>query len=260
MTELTVVVICGWLMAKHRPLEKYVELYAAMGYRTFVLHSNPWHLFLPQSTVQKKAFLEFQAWVESETRTNDAVVILPHILSNGGCWSWYCLENHIVQAGVPFKVPTMILDSAPSKPYAHGTAPAAFTAQMKNPILRQAMMWILTAVFVLHAFVVRVCGYTHPVELQFERLIHRDAAIPKLFLYSDNDVMIPPDQIEYAITTAKQLNTPAEAVNFETSKHVAHLSHSPDRYTKAVREFLAKYGRSTPNALAVTPATTSSVF
>ncbi|CAK4084030.1 unnamed protein product [Aphanomyces euteiches] len=65
-----------------------------------------------------------------------------------------------------------------------------------------------------------------------------DKGIPKLFLYSTSDQIMPPHHVERAIAAAKDLKTPVvQVVNFETFTHVAHLAKAPVLYLKSVQTF-----------------------
>ncbi|KAF0691513.1 Aste57867_17286 [Aphanomyces stellatus] len=236
---VTLVLVCGWIAAKPRTVDKYAAVHQALGYETLTLLATPFEFFTPEASVHTKSFEAFKAW-RQRFPADEPLHIVPHIFSNGGARTWYCFENHLVRAGMPFHVPGMIIDSALTKPYDHKTGPAAFAASVKNPVLRQLLTGLLILVFFVLKWVLIACGQGSPIELHFQRFIERDTAIPKLFLYSTADKMIPASQVEYAIETAQALQTPVTAVNFEDSMHVAHLTKHPERYAQSVETFLAK--------------------
>ncbi|CAK4085043.1 unnamed protein product [Aphanomyces euteiches] len=239
-----IVLVCSWLNGKPRVVQKYAGLYESLGYPTFTLLCNATDMFLPETQVHTKSFHAFQTWLDTTTaiEPNEPLVIVPHLMSNGGCWSWYCFENHLVRAGIPFRVPSIILDSAMNRPDDMSNSGVALAASMTNPIVRQVVAAFFSVAMPAYArFVQLAFGQNIPLEVSFQRFIERDAAIPKLFLYSSADTTIGPDHVEHAIESANKLQTKVEKVDFETSKHVAHYMDKPDVYVDAVERFLNEY-------------------
>ncbi|RHY08474.1 hypothetical protein DYB36_004934 [Aphanomyces astaci] len=82
----------------------------------------------------------------------------------------------------------------------------------------------------------------HPLDVNFKRLIQHDAALPKQFLYSSADPIVPASHVEYAAATAKALGIPVASVDFEVSNHVSLVTFNPDLYIQSIQEFLPKHG------------------
>ncbi|CAK4695089.1 unnamed protein product [Aphanomyces euteiches] len=219
----TVVFVCGWLGGKPRAVAKYAAMYhETLGLDTFTLLSTPSDYIQPASRVHAASFRDFQTWLANHHDTTTRLVIIPHLMSNGGCYSWSCFPNHLDRAGIAFDVPCLILDSALSAPRDSSNGPIAFTAAIKNRVVRHICAAILTVLMTVAVFLLSdVFGMEGPLEYNYNRLILRDAAIPKLFLYSRGDSVVNPNHIQDAIAKANELKTPVvQVVDFETSKHV----------------------------------------
>ncbi|ETW05867.1 hypothetical protein H310_03525 [Aphanomyces invadans] len=243
--KVPMVLVCGWMHAPSRGVTKYADLFQRLGYCTEVVESHVGHLFLPPAWIHTKS----AARVAVEcTSSSEELIIIPHMISGGGCISWYCMERHLRHRGVRFRVPAMIFDSSPNS----GKGFAAFwdsptkalhdlTSSMRSPFRR----WMAQSVLVAGcaAVLLRWAGPLGPDPLQrnIAKLIVQDATIPKLFLYSSNDFIITAKEVEEAIATAAALGTPVDQVNFETSPHVGHLMDFPDTYKHKVAEFLKKW-------------------
>ncbi|EQC26849.1 hypothetical protein SDRG_15359 [Saprolegnia diclina VS20] len=108
MATKRVVVVCGWMGAKARPVAKYAELYKQLGYDAVVLLSSQGDFLTDGANVHPTAPTDLLPPTES-------LELIPHMLSNGGCRSWYCFEDHLRGSQRPFHVPAMVFDSAPSR-------------------------------------------------------------------------------------------------------------------------------------------------
>lgn len=164
-------------------------------------------------------------------------------MSNGGCYSWNCFRNHLDQAGINFDVPCLIFDLALSAPRDNSNGPIAFTASIKNRVVRQICAAIFTVLMTVAVYILTdVFDIEGPLEYNYNRLILRDTAIPKLFLYSKGDSVVNPEHIKDAIAKAKELKTPVvDAVDFEKSKHVAHFTLSPELYKQSIQSFVGQF-------------------
>ncbi|ETV95204.1 hypothetical protein H310_11461 [Aphanomyces invadans] len=240
----TVVLLCGWMGAKPRTVDKYAGIYRAMGFETFVLLSTPSDFFKSPNTVHRSSFESFRSWLSTvvpSSASDQSVAIVPHIFSNGGARSWVCFQHHLPNLGLNHTVPAMVLDSTPTKPREYASTDAAFTATIQNTIVRAVLTTLLGLCMRVFECIAMSLGRQHPIDVNYERIIEQGAGIPKLFLYSAADRIVPANQIEFAVATVKSLGTPAIAVDFETSGHVAHYTVDPERYVKSIREFVAHF-------------------
>ena len=238
------VLVCGWLNAPRRGVVKYVEMYKSFQYQTMMLESNASFFVLSPSSIHKDAV----AQVQKLRRASDELVIIPHMISNGGCISWYCLEDHLAKAGISYRVPAMIFDSAPNSDKGMlGVVSNAsegldsFTKDIQSPLKRSIAKVVLAFGYSAAVLRWRLLGTPDPKQRNFDRFIIRDARIPKLFLYSDEDKMVVADEIEVGIAKARSLGTPVETVKFHGSEHVAHFRLNPELYSKTIRQFLTQH-------------------
>ncbi|KAG9400305.1 hypothetical protein AC1031_010523 [Aphanomyces cochlioides] len=241
----TIVIIRGWMGGNPRSVAKYASLYQELlGLVTYTLLSKPIDIFSSPATVHSATIKDFKEWLVKRFDSVDGgLTIMPHMLSNGGCWSWTCFQRHLQQAGMSFRVPCMVIDSALNIPDDRSNAAVAFSASIKSRAMRQFCTEFLSVILANYFFLAYdVFAVKSLIEWIFNQLICHDKDIPKLFLYSTSDQIMPPHHVEHAIAAAKDLKTPVvQAVNFETSPHVAHLAKAPELYMKSVQTFSSKF-------------------
>ncbi|OQR98894.1 indole-diterpene biosynthesis protein PaxU [Achlya hypogyna] len=231
MTVKRIAVICGWMDAPSRPVTKYAQLYKRLGYDSVVLLSTKADFLKHEKLVHATTTLES---VDARTK----VELIPHMLSNGGCRSWYCFEEHLRARQQPYSVPAMVFDSAP---YSPRLGALAFTWR-GAPFL--PTLWDCVA---MRAFMVALGSYpvltnsTDAFTLMWQRFFREQASIPKLFLYSSADRVISAVDVEAAITEARNHGGVVEQLDFERSPHVAHLAYDPERYINVLGTFLTKH-------------------
>ncbi|KAF0744159.1 hypothetical protein Ae201684P_018779 [Aphanomyces euteiches] len=242
-SKAPIVLVCGWMNASPRGVAKYAEMFQRLGYRTIVLESHVSHLFLPRSLIHRAAVQHplLQA-------TNEELLLVPHMISNGGCLSWTSVQDHLTAEGVRFKVPAMIFDSAPNsdlgfRSYPSSTTRAleALTGSIKSPVERLVVRGVYRCLWA--SVIVRwaIFGKPDPLQVNFASTIVRDAAVPKLFLYSKGDNLVTSDEVERSIAKAKSLGTAVETYDFEESNHVSHFIHDSKTYELKVHDFLKRY-------------------
>ncbi|RHY36881.1 hypothetical protein DYB25_010940 [Aphanomyces astaci] len=113
----------------------------------------------------------------------------------------------------------------------HEASFAKFTAWLSTDMSMTIVPHILSNDGARSWFVaISLVGRWHPLDVNFKRLIQHDAAVPKLFLYSSADPIVPASHVEYAAATAKALGIPVASVDFEVSNHVSHVTYNPDLY------------------------------
>jgi hypothetical protein len=235
------VLICGWMNASRRGVIKYTELYDPLRFQTIVLESHVSHLFLSPSAIHASTAKD----ILKRYPPSEELVIIPHMISNGGCITWVSLEKHLVESGVHFHVPGMIFDSAPN-----ATMHGGFTCARVLPALDYLVAGIHSPVKRSFAKIAFVAGWISvtlrwalskdPLQRNIDKLIIQDAKVPKLFLYSHSDRLVLSDQVEKAIEGCKSLGTDVESVDFQDSEHVAHFWRHPDRYRQSLTKFLDK--------------------
>ncbi|OQR94869.1 hypothetical protein ACHHYP_00882 [Achlya hypogyna] len=233
MASKRVVVVCGWMGAGGRPVDKYAQIYRQLGFDAVVLVSSTWDFFKSERQVQAgaaKALLDM-------VRSSD-VEIIPHMLSNGGCRSWYCLEDHLRTALGEVKVPAMIFDSAPSL----GTEDAVnFTWWGARHLPSLAECAGVRASLSMLKWLPFCTSATDHFARHWDRFFGAQQVVPKLFFYSSSDTFVDADSVQAAIAAAKEGGATVEAVDFKQSTHVNHLTYDPITYSKTIASFLAKH-------------------
>jgi hypothetical protein len=226
-----IVCVCGWMDGNPRSVKKYAELYSSLGYRILILICTSQDFLLyPTSWVHSNTAKKIKSKLCGDERW------IVHLMSNGGCRSWYCLETNL-----KVNIKSIIFDSAPSK----------FTIGRKPPyqIFFPKMHWfprlaLLNLIFKPFFNVANLLSfffpYSHPLEMHQKRYIRDLRRVPKLFLYSTQDLLIPSSDIAEIIDEAKDCGSRVEFRNFVDSAHVAHYQKYPNEYRETVKDFLHK--------------------
>ncbi|KAF0756267.1 hypothetical protein AaE_004705 [Aphanomyces astaci] len=233
------ILVCGWTNADAAQVDAYLEMYKKLGYHALMLPSHGIDFFLPERWVHGAAVDQVRRLAAGQAAS---LGLIPHVMSNGGCRSWYCFENQLLQARVPFHVVSMVFDSCPSIPGALSDDPIT-TQVRQTPFLRhlvaQRFVWRWILVF-LH-LLLWLTGRKHPFTLHYLRYLIRDAATPKLFLYSSADELVSTSDIQGAIQTAQSMGSSITCVDFEASQHVSHLNSNPALYASSIQAFVTTH-------------------
>ncbi|EQC26850.1 hypothetical protein SDRG_15360 [Saprolegnia diclina VS20] len=232
MTTKRVVVVCGWLNAKARPVAKYAELYKQLGYDAVVLLSGGADLLQPARFLHPNAVATVLAPLKQSP--TDTLELIPHMLSNGGCRSWFAVERSLRDANERYIVPAMVFDSAPStnvKDAADFSWPATdalptLRLRLATRLMLIGMKWYPTLSRSDDAF-----------EEHWQRYLVDQAHVPKLFMFSPQDNIVSPAHIQAAIACAKDAGTRVVVEEFVQAKHVSLYAQAPQRYASVVASF-----------------------
>jgi len=236
-STMPIVFVCGWMNGKERPAQKYAQLYERLGYRTIILLSKGSDFFIPNSWVHQSSWKAL-----TDTLKHEQSKVIVHVMSNGGCRSWYCFERQAQMDGVEFEIVSMVFDSCPSLPTKdRSRSTSAYGADAKSETRKNASKFFASCAIILYRCLGIIFGFHHPFRYPFERMIIQQAAVPKLFLYSKSDTLVGYEEIEYTMSKAKELNTTISCYDFGNSKHIAHMMQDPETYKKIVDEFITKY-------------------
>jgi hypothetical protein len=224
-----IVVVCGWLNGSLKPVSKYAVLYATMGYRVLILLSKSYEwIFYPDSLLHLQTFNR----IKSIINPNEQFII--HLMSNGGCRSWFCLEKHLKTKNINPLV--IVFDSCPSYLDLNSKLPNAFYT--KNWLLN----WAISLIIVIRVkFMMKYFPSTNIFTKSINRFVHELKHVPKLFLYSNGDKVISEIAIKKVVKEAKEAGSEVEEFNFGDSEHVAHLQKYPIEYQNIITIFLKKY-------------------
>ncbi|KAF0686113.1 Aste57867_22078 [Aphanomyces stellatus] len=242
------VLVCGWVAGSTRAVTKFTPIFHRLGYETAVVPSSISHLYFTPSQIHPDIADTLRA--SAAASPNRDLVLIPHMLSNGGCISWQAIQHQLVRAGVRFHVPAMLFDSAPYSTSGFHTYSTAIgksldtvvdSWQIKFPLVRVLLGGVLRLGWLSVVARWAAVGAPDPIRRITTHLIEHDAAVPKLFLYSDGDHFVSSAEVEGAIAQATALGTPVDTVKFAASPHVMHYVHAPAAYEAAVHAFLVKH-------------------
>ncbi|KAB5593006.1 Guanine nucleotide-binding protein alpha-2 subunit [Ceratobasidium theobromae] len=148
----------------------------------------------------------------------------------------------------------LVFDSLPGV-LGLGITARAFTAPIRSRPLRALAKLVVGAVYILamvykYSIGAIIQGNTHDTftrlhaDLNDPRLLPLD--VPRTYLYSDVDDLIPMHSVEAHAHRASQLGAPVSLVKFAGSPHVAHARTHPQQYWDAVTR---TWNASLPSAL-----------
>ncbi|KAJ3551221.1 hypothetical protein NM688_g4834 [Phlebia brevispora] len=241
------IIVFGWMSAKAAHLQKYLDYYKALFPNSTIVVARSWPSAWWSSTKAREKYLEpmLRVLTEQGLFSDSSPSVLIHVFSNGGSFLASELSRMVRSRslGIPPKgIPTscIIFDSCP------GTGDiwvsvGAFTAGMRSRIAR-----FLLGTFFILALLVLIAVRTL---LRRPHLIHdmrarindpsvfswTSKATPRLYLYSDADVMVPAKFVEEHIAEAKQKGLNVHTELFHGSAHVSHARQEPERYWGAVK-------------------------
>ncbi|KAI8912496.1 hypothetical protein EDD86DRAFT_245671 [Gorgonomyces haynaldii] len=222
-----VMVVCGWMDAKPRPVMKYCQLYQEMGFRVVCLLSTSSTFFLPAYFVHREAAALLREHLDQ---------VHVHLMSNGGCSSWIKFKSHL-----PLLKPlSFVLDSCPTMPGKNLSMNAFYTGK---PIWQQFLLaLILKPIEYIGGLRTWLFPNTHVFEVQFQKLFVPTRQVPKMFLYSKGDTVVRSESVEKAIERCRSIKTPVESFDFgPDSQHVAHFMSHPMEYRKLLAGFHSKF-------------------
>jgi hypothetical protein len=215
-----------------KPIQKYASLYQQLGYRIVILTSTSSDfLFAHPWFVHRIAYLKLMRYVKDQE-------FIAHVMSNGGCRSWYCFHQKL---GLKPKV--MVFDSCPSYFDPDWEFPPIFFQNVQNPVLKFLISFVLQVYHPISKLWNSRFPSTHPFSKHVRLFLRVQKDVPKLFLYSTGDDIIPVHSILESIKVAKVHGNIIESFDFQESKHVAHYSRYPKEYTEILLQFLRKHTR-----------------
>jgi pimeloyl-ACP methyl ester carboxylesterase len=226
-----IVALCGWMDGPMKPIQKYAAFFEQLGFRVIILRSQSSDIFLPTWYVQR-----WTSWRLGRLLKNDEWIA--HIMSNGGCRSWYCLQQHLGN----IKPNAMIFDSCPSYFDPDWKFPPIFFQNIQLTFVKIAVQFLQERIILpLYAHWFRIFPSTHAFSKHTQLFLREQRDIPKLFLYSSADKLIPVHAILQSITVAEEERNDFETKDFETSGHVLHFPCFPKEYIDIIAKFLRKY-------------------
>ena len=202
-----------------------------MGFRVLILQSTFFDFVIkPKSWVH---------WASFEAVKDKVDTASFHIMSNGGARSFCCFEEHFRKQFKPLNVETLIIDSCPTlEPKSF--PPLSFFVPWVPKLISKILDIILFPFVMLHHIWITMNPSSSIFYKQSNRIL-RQLQVPKLFLYSQADVVVPAADIEKAIDIAKLNGSKVEAIDFNDSSHVQHLRMHPVLYKTSIAGFFSRY-------------------
>lgn len=253
-----VVLLCAWMGAQLKHAEKYVDAYRKLYPNTTVVlvRSNPIDFFRRArfvEAIQPAADL-LRARVNG-MKAGPKSHLLVHTLSNGGCLTLQELNEQLLRRGTATGVATTTRGGIPARAFIFDSCPGlstlkstirAFSAGIRNPVVKYPAVAAITLMYgALRLWSIirqqpgtlaRISAYLNsPTSLP---------PVPRLYLYSPIDELIPPEDVERHAAQAKVQAgvTDIRMEKFENSPHVAHARTDPERYWSAVKRVWEEAG------------------
>ncbi|BGP47487.1 hypothetical protein JCM10450v2_003339 [Rhodotorula kratochvilovae] len=251
------VLISSWMGAQLKHVEKYVETYRKL-YPTsaiLLLRSSEADFFRSSTLVRalSPAVDVLRARTSGYT-AGPSSGLLVHAFSNGGCLTLKTLNEllraegktsdaqPLVAAAKQLPARAVVLDSCPGLQNFRGTI-AAFTAGVKSPFVKVPLVAILTVVFgALRLW--DIIKRQPPILSRLSSYLNSSAfpAVPRLYLYSDIDKLVPCADVERHAAAARAAGVEVRTERFDGTPHVAHARVEPERYWGAIQEVWEKSG------------------
>lgn len=233
------IIIAGWMDASPRNLAKYTA-----GYEKLY---PPARILAITTTTFDAAFLTHFSNLYRVKAVTDIISALPpgakllvHCFSVGGAWTT-CLvaKTYREQMGRPLPVTAMVLDSTPGRAR-YGTTIRSFSVALpKNIILNMIGGLVIRFMYGVYIFSYWVSGKLDLISQVREDLNNKelfDAEAPRIYIYSEADVMVQWEFVEEHMEEAKSLGYTIEGDKFIESPHCGHLLVDFERYWARITE------------------------
>ncbi|CEL58315.1 hypothetical protein RSOLAG1IB_03061 [Rhizoctonia solani AG-1 IB] len=250
-----VVLIFGWMGAQLPHLYKYTEQYNKLyPSATFIIVRAHASYFWGNETTRKAAVFPAIKILRDagihENITAETSGLLVHTFSNGGALNETALARAIAET-----VPSANVPAIPAQALIYDSLPGvlnilvtliAFTAAIRSSVFRTIAKFFLGILYVLGATWRYIEGIAFGPKEDLVTKLKRELNdakllpqhIPRTYIYSDVDELIPAESVEAHAMVAKNLagssTDVVKLVKFQGSPHVAHARKDPKRYWDTV--------------------------
>ncbi|KAG8998704.1 hypothetical protein FRB95_012174 [Tulasnella sp. JGI-2019a] len=224
------VLIFGWMEARLPHIQKYTELYNKVypGATQMVVRSYGDFLY-----TNSEQFFKEMAPLAKMLQEYQGKRVLVHVFSNGGC----LMLTYLVEASrsltapeapmEPLQASAIIFDSCPGTGDVRSGA-RAFTAGMKNPIAKYAfatlVIFVITTVRWFRIITGKGGDHFNAMRKQLlDPVILPHGVVPRTYIYSDSDAIIPYKAVESHAEESKHLGLKVEVEKFPDTPHVNHI-------------------------------------
>jgi hypothetical protein len=157
--------------------------------------------------------------------------ILVHTFSNGGVSALRTFMS-LLPREQEFSPRELVVDSAPGTAKLTSTV-AAFTADVKNPVMKFILSIFLGVMYCALAFKTWVLG-REPILHELRRWLGDENVIGKktkrVVLYSDGDQLVQKESVEWHVSELKRKGISVDSTNFGETRHVGHMRVNPELY------------------------------
>jgi len=157
--------------------------------------------------------------------------ILVHTFSNGGVSALRTFMS-LVPREQEFSPRELVVDSAPGTSTL-ASAVAAFTADVKNPVMKFILSIFLGIMYCALAIKTWILG-REPMLHELRRWLGDENVIGKktkrVVLYSDSDQLVQKESVEWHVSELKRKGISVNTMNFGETRHVGHMRANPELY------------------------------
>jgi hypothetical protein len=237
-------VLCGWGGSTLKNVCKYASVWHKLGWRTATAAMSIDMTFFPGSWTAANEVartLAKECRLHRERHGPDAL-IASHALSNGGVMLMLSVLEE-ASSDEPVRFDGAVYDSAPSSkhlPLPMGAPLIIISAGL--PAAETAKSLALHVPYCLFTSLLLPIRTPPPPIGLFPKLfgIEMNPPRPELFIYGEEDRLIPPDQVEAFISLrVAQGSAVQTSGRLACSPHVSHLRSYPEVYEKALASFAA---------------------
>ncbi|KEP52304.1 putative indole-diterpene biosynthesis protein PaxU [Rhizoctonia solani 123E] len=252
----TVILIFGWMGAQLPHLYKYTEQYNKLyPFATQIMVRAHAKYFWGSETTRRAAVspvikLLRDAGIHENTMAESSGLLV-HAFSNGGALNVTTLARAIADSrtsasntsAIPARA--LIYDSLPGVLNIRVTL-LAFTAAIRSPAFRAIAKFFLGILYIMGTVWKYLEALVFGPKEDLVTKLHRELNEPKLlpqhipraYMYSEVDELIPASSVEGHAKKAKELTGGdtgvVRLVKFQGSPHVAHARQDPERYWDTV--------------------------
>ena len=225
------ILLFAWMGAPVRHMTKFIDYYSTQLFpgTPIILVLSPTNKFM---AAEKERQRDMQPAVTAFQSLNvPSNTILVHVFSNGGVSALRTFMS-LVAHEQDFSPRELVVDSAPGTSTLAG-AVAAFTADVKNPVIKFILSIFLGIMYCALAFKTWILG-REPMLHELRRWLGDENVIGKktrrVVLYSDGDQLVQKESVEWHVSELKRKGIPVNSTNFGETRHVGHMRANPELY------------------------------
>lgn len=247
--NVSLVIICSWMGASPRHIQKYTLAYRRLYPHASILvvQSTLTDMLLRPSSSQQSRINPARDVLLAEQQDDNKTggKILLHVFSNGGVNTACQLATAIVASTKPSQSTAagpifnaIVLDSCPGLS-SHGRTIKAVSASLPpSPVMQILCLMLVRIYLIIVAILTRFFRFENKI-MWSRRALNDETlfalAVPRLYIYSSEDEMILWKDVQDHAEEAKQAGyEQVFALPFDKGRHCAHVMEDGQRYWGAV--------------------------